>query len=94
MITSRKKRLAIGLALTSTLGAGLLTGSANADPQQYTAFAGVGSDTTEGVMNAMAGFSNGRFYSFNADLTERWSIPVPNINIGAPAIGRDGTLKR
>jgi len=37
-------------------------------------------------------FSNGRFYSFNADLTERWSIAVPNINIGAPAIGADGTL--
>ncbi len=63
MIASRKKRLAIGLALTSTLGAGLLTGSANADPQQYAAFVGVGSDTTEGVMNAMAGYSNGRFYT-------------------------------
>jgi len=37
-------------------------------------------------------FSNGRFYSFNADLTERWSRAVANINIGAPAIGRDGTL--
>ena len=37
-------------------------------------------------------FSNGRFYSFNADLSERWSVPVANINIGAPAIGRDGTL--
>ncbi|MCC6357156.1 MAG: PQQ-like beta-propeller repeat protein [Phycisphaerales bacterium] len=37
-------------------------------------------------------FSLGRFYSFNADLTERWSLPVANINIGAPAIGRDGTL--
>lgn len=37
-------------------------------------------------------FALGRFYSFNADLTERWSIAVPNSNIGAPAIGRDGTL--
>ena len=32
------------------------------------------------------------FYSFNADLTQRWSVPVPNVNIGAPAIGSDGTL--
>ncbi|HYE62524.1 MAG TPA: PQQ-binding-like beta-propeller repeat protein [Phycisphaerales bacterium] len=37
-------------------------------------------------------FSNGRLYSFNADLTQRWSIPVPNINIGAPALGEGGTL--
>ncbi len=37
-------------------------------------------------------FSNGRFYSFNANLTQRWSVAVPNINIGAPAIGKDGTL--
>ena len=37
-------------------------------------------------------FANGRFYSFNADLTERWSVAVTNINIGAPAFGRDGTL--
>ncbi|MBL9030634.1 MAG: PQQ-like beta-propeller repeat protein [Phycisphaerae bacterium] len=42
-------------------------------------------------------YSNGefgvsRFHSFNADLTERWSVPIPNVNIGAPAIGRDGTL--
>ena len=37
-------------------------------------------------------FSNGTFYSFNTDLTPRWSVPVQNINIGAPAIGSDGTL--
>ncbi|MCI0630161.1 MAG: PQQ-binding-like beta-propeller repeat protein [Phycisphaerales bacterium] len=37
-------------------------------------------------------FANGRFYSFNADLTERWNLPVPNINIGAPAIGENGVL--
>jgi len=37
-------------------------------------------------------FDDGRFYSFNADLTPRWDVPVENINIGAPAIGRDGTL--
>ncbi|MCC6970713.1 MAG: PQQ-binding-like beta-propeller repeat protein [Phycisphaerales bacterium] len=37
-------------------------------------------------------FANGRFYSFNPDLSERWSVAVTNINIGAPAFGRDGTL--
>jgi outer membrane protein assembly factor BamB len=37
-------------------------------------------------------FTNGRFYCFNADLTERWSVAVPNINVGAPAIGNDGVL--
>jgi hypothetical protein len=37
-------------------------------------------------------FATGRFYSFNADLSDRWSIAVPNINIGAPAIGQDGIL--
>jgi PQQ-like domain/Dockerin type I domain len=38
------------------------------------------------------GFTQGRFYSFNADLSNRWSIAVPNINIGAPAIGSGGVL--
>jgi hypothetical protein len=37
-------------------------------------------------------FTNGKLYSFNADLSERWSIDVPNINIGSPAIGQDGIL--
>jgi hypothetical protein len=44
------------------------------------------------VFFSNGGFNNGRFWSFNADLTQRWSIAVANINIGAPAIGRDGTL--
>ena len=37
-------------------------------------------------------FGTGRLYSFNADLTERWSVPVTNINIGGPALGQDGVL--
>jgi hypothetical protein len=42
-------------------------------------------------------YSNGEFgvstvHSFNADLTLRWSVPVSNVNIGAPAIGQSGTL--
>ncbi|MGH6958864.1 MAG: hypothetical protein ACREE7_00120, partial [Dongiaceae bacterium] len=38
------------------------------------------------------GFSLGRFYSFNADLTERWSLPVQNVNIGGPTIGQGGIV--
>jgi len=37
-------------------------------------------------------FATGRFFSFDTDLEERWSVPVRNINIGGPAIGPDGTL--
>jgi hypothetical protein len=38
-------------------------------------------------------FGVSRLISFNADLTERWNIAIPgNVNIGAPAIGLDGTL--
>jgi putative pyrroloquinoline-quinone binding quinoprotein len=34
----------------------------------------------------------GAFFSFDADLTLRWSLPVPNANIGSPALGAGGTL--
>jgi hypothetical protein len=34
----------------------------------------------------------GRFYCFEADLTPRWNVAVPNINIGAPALGQNGAL--
>jgi hypothetical protein len=37
-------------------------------------------------------FSDGTLLAFEADLSFRWSVPVTNINIGGPAIGRDGTL--
>lgn len=54
----------MGLALTAVLGSNLLPGSsANADPKQYTAFAGVGSDTIQDVMNAAAGFAGGVSYT-------------------------------
>lgn len=38
------------------------------------------------------GFSTGRVYAFDPDLTLRWSLPVTNVNIGGPALGHDGTL--
>jgi len=37
-------------------------------------------------------FGNGRVFSFNSDLSLRWSVPAINVNIGAPALGADGTL--
>lgn len=63
MLTSTaKKRLAAGLVAT-TMAAGLFTGSANADPAQYTALVGVGSDTTQDVVNALSGKANGILYT-------------------------------
>ena len=52
----------------------------------------LGIDSQGRVFFSNGQFSTGRFYSFNADLTDRWSVAVPNINIGAPAIGQDGIL--
>jgi ABC-type phosphate transport system substrate-binding protein len=63
MLTSKtKKALALGLAATA-LGAGLMTGSASADPAQLNALVGVGSDTTQDVMNALSGRSNGILFT-------------------------------
>jgi hypothetical protein len=36
--------------------------------------------------------ADGRVFAFDPDLAPRWSVPVPNVNIGAPAVGVDGTL--
>jgi PKD repeat protein len=37
-------------------------------------------------------FATGTFYSFNPDLTLRWSESILNVNVGGPAIGQNGTL--
>ena len=50
---------ATALGLASTL---VSSDPAQADPKQFTAAIGVGSDTTQDVMNAMAGFSNNVSY--------------------------------
>ncbi len=36
--------------------------------------------------------ADSELYSFDPDLTVRWSDPIPNINVGGPALGADGTL--
>lgn len=65
-MVARKKfvRTAAAIAaLGATLTIGLAGNSpANADPKQFGAFVGVGSDTTQDVLNAFAGFSNGVSY--------------------------------
>ena len=38
------------------------------------------------------GFDEGRFHSFNPDLTERWTVDLYRVNIGGPAIGPGGIL--
>jgi outer membrane protein assembly factor BamB len=46
-----------------------------------------------GLVNVTnGGFSDGAFFSFNADLTLRWQTPITNVYIGGPLIGWDGTL--
>jgi hypothetical protein len=50
------------------------------------------SDASGRIYLSNGQFSNGRMYCFSADLDELWSVAVPNINIGAPAIGENGIL--
>lgn len=65
MFKSRKSRLAKGVAVLAVTSLGALavaTGApspAGAEPQQYTAAIGMGSDTTQFVLNAYAGFNQG-----------------------------------
>lgn len=69
MFTSSLKRTALkataGLAAVGlAAGASIVGGSpAGADPKQFSALVGVGSDTIQDVMNALAGFNNGIAYS-------------------------------
>jgi len=37
-------------------------------------------------------FADGRLFAFGPDLALRWSLAVPNVNQGGPALGPDGTL--
>jgi outer membrane protein assembly factor BamB len=50
----------------------------------------IGADGVIYVTNG--GFADGRLFSFNADLSFRWSVPVTNVNVGGPALGDCGTL--
>lgn len=62
--SSTKKRVALAIAASALLGSSFSGGSASADPKQFdTPFIGVGSDTTQDLFNAFAGFSNGINYA-------------------------------
>jgi outer membrane protein assembly factor BamB len=37
-------------------------------------------------------FATGAFFSFNPDLTLRWTETITNVNVGGPAVADDGTL--
>jgi len=50
----------------------------------------IGADGIIYVTNG--GFANGALFSFDPDLTLRWSTQITNVNIGGPAIGNNGTL--
>jgi outer membrane protein assembly factor BamB len=52
----------------------------------------MGIDGNGKVYLTNGGFIHGMLYSFNADLTLRWSINVPSVNIGGPVIGQTGIL--
>ncbi len=38
------------------------------------------------------GFTHGMLYAFDADLTQRWSVPIGNVNLGGPVLGRGGVM--
>lgn len=49
-------------------------------------------DAAGRIFVSNGGFSDGNFYSFNADLSLRWQKAIPNIYIGGPILGWGGTL--
>jgi outer membrane protein assembly factor BamB len=49
-------------------------------------------DATGKVFVTNGGFAQGRLFSFDADLTLRWSVPVANVNVGGPVLCQNGTL--
>lgn len=58
--SSTKKRLGVALVAASMIGGAAFSAGAKADPKQYTALVGVGSDTVQDVFNAFAnGYNDG-----------------------------------
>ena len=51
----------------------------------------IGADGIVYVTNG--GFPDGELFSFDADLTLRWSEPITNVNVGGPAIGPCGIME-
>ncbi len=95
-MSTLSKRLGAG-AMTIALAAGIVaSSSAYADPQQYKALIGFGSDTTQDVMNALAGYSGGNNYppvqGFGDVQLASWDAFPANecivTKVGAPTILR------
>lgn len=65
-ILKRGARRALACLGAASLGTGLLIaagGTSGADPKQFSALVGVGSDTTQDVLNGLSGESNGNTYT-------------------------------
>ncbi|MDX9912777.1 MAG: PQQ-binding-like beta-propeller repeat protein [Phycisphaerales bacterium] len=50
------------------------------------------SDANGNLFVSNGRFAAGRLYAFTASLQPLWDFGVTNVNIGGPAVGRDGTL--
>ncbi len=61
-------------------------------PSDGTFSARIAIDTTGSVYLTNGGFSTGALFAFTADLTPRWSVDVPSVNVGGPVLTDDGTL--
>lgn len=64
-LKGRVAKASAGIAAAGlVIGSSVIGGSpAGADPKQLSSFAGFGSDTTQDIMNALAGEANGRSYT-------------------------------
>jgi outer membrane protein assembly factor BamB len=38
------------------------------------------------------GFTHGMLYALDANLTLRWSVPIPNVNVGGPVLAQGGVM--
>ncbi len=59
-----------------------------ADPEPHFGIIARSRSTDGKVFFCNGGTSTGLLYSFDADLTERWSVSVPFATIGGPAMAR------
>ncbi len=49
-------------------------------------------DAAGTIFMTNGGFSHGGLFSFDRDLTLRWSESITNVNVGGPVLGQDGIL--
>lgn len=52
----------------------------------------IATDPLGNVYVSNGAFAEGRVFAFDAALQTKWQVALPNVNIGGPAIGLDGTL--